>query len=572
VSAADLEDELLPARMVNEVVYCPRLFWLEHVAGAFDDNAHTVLGQHSHRRVDTRGGEVHIADAGGVNVIERGTWLSSATLGVSAKLDRVISDAERPGCVLPVDTKKGKGPREGGLWPSDEVQLVLQALLLRDAGHRTERIAAYYESERRRVTVELDEKSIARAHAGIAEARRVRALTMSPPPLIDSPKCPGCSLVHICQPDEVHAVIDDIDASEQAPLRRVVPPEDDRRSLVVTSSTARIGIDREEIVVIDRETDEEGNEVKAESRLGLARIATLSIFGRAQLSMPALHALARAGAPVALFSSSGFFHGLVVAAHNNRVDVRMAQYDARGTERALEIARVLIADKIASSRTLLRRNRVETSDDDPGDVDDAKLLRLQRLVVEAGEAKDASHLLAKEGEAAKHHWAGFSSMLTRTDAAFAMDGRRRRPPPNPTNAMLSFLAGMLARDCTLAVALAGLDPFLGVFHTPHHGRPSLALDLMEPFRPLLVDSVVLGVVRRGEVVPRSFVRTGAAVSMDKDTRRALAAAYERRLSEEITHPRFGYRISYRQTLAVQARLLARALVGEIPALPSFRTR
>jgi CRISPR-associated endonuclease Cas1 len=131
---------------------------------------------------------------------------------------------------------------------------------------------------------------------------------------------------------------------------------------------------------------------------------------------------------------------------------------------------------------------------------------------------------------------------------------------------------MLTRDCTTAVAVAGLDPFLGVYHTPHHGRPSMALDLMEPFRPLLVDSTVLGVVRRGEVKPSGFVQLGDAVSMDKDTKRALAVAWERRLAERIKHPLFGYQVTYRQVLTIHARLLARVLTGELKAMPSFRTR
>lgn len=125
---------------------------------------------------------------------------------------------------------------------------------------------------------------------------------------------------------------------------------------------------------------------------------------------------------------------------------------------------------------------------------------------------------------------------------------------------------------TVAVRAAGLDPYLGVYHTPHHGRPSMALDLMEPFRPLVVDSTVLGIIRRGEVNPRGFVNIGQAVAMKAHTRKAVIAAYERRMQELVTHPVFRYRISYRQVLSVQARLLARALVGEIPEMASFRTR
>jgi CRISPR-associated protein Cas1 len=562
------DDDLIPARMVNELVYCPRLFWLEVVAAAFDDNRHTLLGQHAHRRVDAGGGSAIKASDGGTDVLERGTWLSSSALGVSAKFDRIVADPDIDGAVMPLDTKKGRLPAEGGLWPADEAQLVLQGLLLREAGHRVEHVGVFSVAEQRRAIVPLDQPRIERALAAVQEARRVKALPLAPPPLIDSPKCPGCSLVHVCQPDEVaHLQHADGDDLPEQPVRLVMPPSTEQRSVVVTSSTARLTVDREELVLQDRETDEEGEEREVTSRLGLGRIADLSIFGRAQLSTPALHALGRAGIPVSLLSSTGFFIGSFMPALNNRVDIRIAQHKAWQTEAALAVARILVADKIANTRTLLRRNRV-----DEDDVDDATLLRLQRLASEAKAAKDAPSLLALEGEAAKRGWAGYSAMLARTDAAFAMQGRTRRPPRDPTNAMLSYVSGMLTRDCTMAASTAGLDPFLGVYHTPHHGRPAMALDLMEPFRPLLVESTVLGVIRRGEVTPAGFVRLGDAVAMDKATKKALAVAWERRLAEKVTHPVFGYQVSYRQVLTIHARLLARVLVGELPTLPSFRTR
>lgn len=566
------EDDLIPARMVNELVYCPRLFWLEAVAAAFDNNRHTLLGQHAHRRVDQAGGTAVKATDGGTDVLERGTWLSSSSLGVSAKFDRVVADPEVEGAVLPVDTKKGRMPAGGGLWPADEVQGVLQALLLREAGHRVERLAVFSVAEQRRVIVPLTDERIAKAVGAVAEARRVKTLPLAPEPLVDSPKCPGCSLVHVCQPDEVQHLLGPDDngdeaLGEQRPVRLVMPPSSEQRSVVVTSSTARLSVDREELVMTDRQLDDDGEEQEVVGRLGLGRIADVSIFGRAQLTTPVLHALGRAGIPVAFFSSTGFYIGSFTSAANNRIDVRMAQHRAWQGEIGLGIARVLVGDKIANTRTLLRRNRV-----DEDDVDDATLARLGRLAADTRTAKDAPSLLALEGEAAKRAWAGFSSMLQQTDATWAMQGRTRRPPRDPTNAMVSYVSGMLTRECTTATALAGLDPFLGVYHTPHHGRPSMALDLMEPFRPLLVESTILGVVRRAEVKPSGFVHLGDAVSMDKATKKALAVAWERRLAEKITHPIFGYQVTYRQVLVIQARLLARVLTGELPAMPSFRTR
>jgi len=153
VPRGDDEDDLIAARMVNELVYCPRLYWLETVAAAFDDNRHTVLGQHAHRRVDQPGGTAAKAEDGGTDVLERGTWLASGGLGVSAKFDRVVKDPEHEGALLPVDTKKGRLPTGGGLWPADEVQLVLQGMLLREAGHRVERVAVYSVAEQRRVAI-----------------------------------------------------------------------------------------------------------------------------------------------------------------------------------------------------------------------------------------------------------------------------------------------------------------------------------------------------------------------------------------------------------------------------------
>jgi len=163
-------------------------------------------------------------------------------------------------------------------------------------------------------------------------------------------------------------------------------------------------------------------------------------------------------------------------------------------------------------------------------------------------------------------------MVGRDEPAFLMGGRNRRPPEDPTNALLSFGYALLVKDCVLAISGCGLDPHLGVFHTPHHGRPALALDLMEPFRSIIIDSVVLQMIRRGEAKPDDFVRTGQAVAMKPRVRKKLISAYERRMDELVTHPVFGYRISYRRILAVQARLIARFFCAEIDDMPSFRTR
>ncbi len=173
--------------------------------------------------------------------------------------------------------------------------------------------------------------------------------------------------------------------------------------------------------------------------------------------------------------------------------------------------------------------------------------------------------------AAKEYFAGFAKLLNGGEP-FNIEGRNRRPPRDPVNALLSFVYALLVKEWTLALYAAGFDPLLGFYHRPRYGRPSLALDLTEEFRPLVADSTVLTLVNNGEVTPASFIRRAGAVALTDAGRRAVIAAFERRMDTRVTHPIFGYRISYRRVLEVQARLLGRVLLGEIAEYPNFCTR
>jgi CRISPR-associated endonuclease Cas1 len=156
--------------------------------------------------------------------------------------------------------------------------------------------------------------------------------------------------------------------------------------------------------------------------------------------------------------------------------------------------------------------------------------------------------------------------------AFAFEKRTRRPPADPVNAMLSLGYTLLTRTWLTVLSAVGFDPYLGFYHKPRFGRPALALDLMEPFRPILADSTVIQVVNNGEVKADGFLVAGPAVNLKPHARRAFIAAYERRLAQEVTHPVFGYRVSMRRLLEVQARLLARHLGGEIDEYPHYLVR
>ena len=140
------------------------------------------------------------------------------------------------------------------------------------------------------------------------------------------------------------------------------------------------------------------------------------------------------------------------------------------------------------------------------------------------------------------------------------------------NALLSYAYSLLVRTWTVTLSGVGFDPYRGFYHQPRYGRPALALDLMEPFRPLIADSSVIQAINNGEIKPTDFISAAGSVALDKDGRKRFIAAFERRLSHETTHPVFGYKVSYRRLLEIQARLLARYLLGELDEYPNFVTR
>jgi len=560
--SSEVPDEgLLGVRAVHTHQYCPRRFWLEEVAKVRVENEHVLEGLGVHRRVDKPGGKLPAPKSKEAEPSSedpppwhaRSLWLSSVKLRVSAKLDVVETDGA---AVIPVDTKKGRAPDHGGLWPSDAVQLALQALLLKEAGYTVNEVGSFYAEERRKVVVPLTAEMEAAAIAEVAAAQATSAMKAPPLPLVDSPKCPGCSVHSVCLPDETNALLRRGGGDHD--VRRVVPPNDDALPVYISDYGARVGLEKETLRISFLK------DAKPAVKVPLQQVHSVTVVGGVQVSTQALHACMEQGAMVHFITSGGWLQGRAHGDGAALLHVRRAQFQHAEGSKGLEIARVIIADKIGNVRTLLRRN------DDA--MPDALLVQLKDLSDRAGTATDRPALLAIEAEAAKKSWAQYSQLLVGKDAAFGMLGRSRRPPRDRTNALLGFAYALLLKDCVHAVVGAGLDPFLGVFHTPHGGRPSLALDLMETFRPLVADSVVLSLVSRGEVEANGFVETGQAVTMHAHTRRALISAYERRITEEISHPLFGYRIRYRQVLAVQARLLARALTGELPTMPAFRTR
>lgn len=549
----------LPARMLNEFAYCPRLCYLEWVQGEFADSVDTVEGRYHHRTVD-KGRQRQKAEKEETEepakVHERSVHLTSGRLRLTAKIDLVEGEGNR---VTPVDYKRGKRPHTPhGAYEPERVQVCAQGLILRDNGFESAEGVLYFAGSKERVKVEFDEALVARTlelARQMAEAARGGVM---PPPLADSPKCPRCSLVGICLPDEVR-FLKGGERSAAEP-RLLFPARDDALPLHVQHQGARVRKDGNVLQIWDEDA------LLAEARL--EEVSHLVLFGGIQVSTPVIHELCQRGIPISYLSHGGWLYGITHGLWHKNVELRRRQYDvASDPTRSLALARGFVRAKIANCRTLLRRNHP--------DPPEQTLRDLKEDMEHAAEADRMDSLLGIEGTAAHRYFSNFGAMLRGGEApmpSFDFGQRNRRPPRDPVNAMLSFAYALLTREWTTTLQAVGFDPYLGFYHQPRYGRPALALDLMEEFRSLIGDSVVLMAVNNGEVRPQDFISAIGSVSLTPGGRTRFIEAYERRMSQEITHPIFGYKISYRRVLEVQARLLGRHLAGELPEYPSFTTR
>ncbi|HLI39909.1 MAG TPA: CRISPR-associated endonuclease Cas1 [Streptosporangiaceae bacterium] len=535
--------ELVPARMLNEYAYCPRLFFLEWVDSLWASNADIAEGNWRHQRADAGGGAAPLPGEGEL----KAAWsveLSSETLGITAKLDLIEAS---DGGVVPVDTKKGRPTPDGTPWEADAVQVCAQVLLLRERGYAVDRGEIFYAQTRQRVPVEPTPELIARTMEIAAEARAAAARLAPPPPLRSSPKCPRCSLVGICLPDETNVLAKRNDGRP----RRLIAADPDAAPLYVTEPGAMIGVDGGRLTV-------------SKHREQLASVRLIDVlhvcaFGNVQVSAQAMRALFQRDIDVFHFSYGGWLLGMTTGLPSKNVMLRIRQATAAARGQ-LDEPRRMISGKIRNCRVLLRRNGGEPVARTVG--------RLAALASQAERAADAAGLLGIEGTAARLYFEAFPAMLRwAADLPGPAFGglRNRRPPTDAVNCLLSFCYALLTKEVVAACLHVGFDPYIGLFHRPRFGRPALALDLAEEFRPLLADSTVLTLVNNREIGASHFLVRAGAVTLTAEGRKAVIRAWERRMTTELRHPAFGYKVSYRRALELQARVLAARLAGELPS-------
>lgn len=536
------DDEYLAISSVAEVVFCPRNFYYRVVEGAEDENEHTLTGRlqeekRSARRRRSRDG----------TIATRSVHVAHDGLRISGIIDVMEEDGE----LVPVEFKKGQ------LIESlhDDVQLCAYAMAAEEAFGRpvTHGYVVYVESKARRPVWFTDELREAVEDA-VARARSIIASGAIPEPVNDA-RCRGCALVQRCQPAEVALM-----RGRATTAGRPTPSSHYGRVLVIDQPGAYVRKDGERLKVTV-----EGTTVR---EVPLASVDEVVLVGRGNLSTAAAEALLTAQVPVHIVTTGGRYRGRIQPAFARNVVVRLGQARAYYDEETrLEVARAIVGAKLHNMRTLARRYERSRQ----AKALSGELVRIRAIESRVGAAGSRDELLGLEGMGSRLYFQCLGR-LAFAGFGFSFDGRNRRPPRDPVNALLSFLYSLLTAAAVTAVETAGLDPYIGLYHEARYGRPALALDLVEEFRAVVADSVALELIARGAIKPHMFENSGVAVLLTDEGRRKVYEGFLHRMQEDITHPALGYRTSYRRMLEFQARLLGKRLTGDVPAYLPLRVR
>jgi len=575
------QQDLIPVRALNQVTYCPRLYYLEYVESVMPTNEHVEDGIFQHRRVDDPDLQ-NRPRKDGDTVQTRSVQLSSERLGLTGKLDLV---EEKDGSIYPVEYKRGDGPGgtngRPGFWDNDAVQVCAQAMLLEDErGISIPFGVLYYIGSKRRVEVPLNDELRTKTLQAIRSIRELSLLDAPPEPLPAElrHRCFGCSLATICQPEETLYCLErrNLTPAEEstAGITRVLPQGNEGAVLYLQEQGAYVSKRSEHLIV-----KKHGEEIQ---RVPIVGVQQVVIFGNVQITTQALATLATLGVPLIYLTMYGRFVAATMPTIAKNVLLRVNQFKLfADPQRALTLAKAVVKAKISNQRTLLMRSlRSRSADessngnengrgsDEPAARDMAELLsRVDRIC-------DPAVLLGTEGQAAALYFSQFSRMLKAAapGRGFDFKTRNRRPPKDPVNALLSFAYAILLKDCFSALCTVGFDPYHGFFHVGRHGKPSLALDLMEEFRAIIADSVVLTLINNETLAAKDFLIWRESCQLTDDGRKRFFETYEQRKSTVVTHPVFGYKMSYGRMLEVQARMLAAHVRGDIPEYTGFTVR
>ncbi|OEH85138.1 hypothetical protein BHU72_05875 [Desulfuribacillus stibiiarsenatis] len=543
-----VEIEYLSISSIAEILYCPRNFYYRTVMMADERNNHVLEGKWQEEARDEIKRKVRPT-----GIQTRKVYLTSDNLGLVGVLDTIEENGQE---VYPIEFKKGIAQNQ----LNDRVQLCLQALLLEEnIGTSIDRGYIYYSESNQRISVDFTEELRELALQTVEDARVMIDENIIPEPVNDS-RCIGCSLISRCLPEETEALIQKTNGKDNMKKtpRRPSPSMDLGRILYIDTPGAYLKKEQGRIKLkINEETKD----------IPLSAIDQVVLGQPAAMTGSLLATMCDLGVSCYVLDK-GKVKGWLQPTLNKNVILRKAQYAANlNCKHTLQFAKAFVTGKINNSRTTLLRYNRTIKDNDIHNVANELNACLKKLKT----CDSVASIMGVEGIAAKYYYSVFNKLL-KEDLGFAFVNRNRRPPKDPVNCLLSFAYTLLTKDVIEAIIRVGLDPYLGFFHSDKYGRPALALDIMEEFRPIIADSVVITAINTKMLKPDDFVETIGGCELKDSGRKNFFKAYQTRMNQEATHPLFHYKVTYRRMLELQVRFLAKVLTNEWPEYTPYQVR
>lgn len=526
----------LPISLVLHTEFCPRRTWLE-LNGEQTDTAQMQAGHSAHQRVD----DVKTSSSKRLTSVK--VWSDELGLiGICDSIEKLPGDAIRV-----IEHKATPVRKRPVVTEANRLQLALQGLCLMEMGHADIEYAVYFSDHRKRVDVELNEDDFAHAKLQVRHTFEIAYAKTSPLPLDEDPQCSWCSHISVCLPDEHQG---------KTVTRRIHVRNPDSQVLHLTEQGSRASKKNGRVEVHLK------NELLGS--VPLERVQAVVVHGNIDISSALIRELAWQNRPVVWCSSTGRLYGWLLPADGPNGLARVRQH-VLADAGFLPIAGELISAKIYNQATLLRRH---------GDAEEA-VQKLRRLQDSAPGASDIPTLFGIEGEAASYYFDAFGTMLNdvaMNDLDAEWHGRVGRGAQDHVNVLLNYTYGMLTAECVRAFVACGLDPHAGFLHSSNRNKPAGALDLMEEFRPIIADSVVLTLVNRREISRKDFLQRDAGMALTPDGRKKVVRAFERRVQTQIKHPTFGYTVTWRRAIEVQARMMLGVIDGSLPEYKGIKIR
>jgi len=521
--------------LVAHYAFCPRRAWLE-AAGEHTDTRQMAIGTRAHAAPDDPG-RSRPSSARAMDV-------ASDEWGIIGRCDTV--HVRPDGSLDLVEHKATPVRREPSVTLPMRVQLALQRTCLQEAGYDVQTTGIWF-SHSTSVDVELTDEDVTTAKGMVDATRSVVDAPLAPLPLEDDVRCSSCSHISVCLPDERQL---------QTVQRRIRVDDPDSQVVHLSTFGARASVKSGRMIV-----SRMGEQMAS---LPLERVQAVVVHGNVDLTGGLLRELLWRDLPVLWCTSSGRLVGWASSAHSPNGGPRARQAVASQDGR-LDLAREFVSSKIAGQATLLRRRGGQAE----------VVRRLRQLSRAATSAASLPLLLGVEGDAAAAYFRRFLTMLAPIVVeaeGLTFPGRVRRPATDPLNAALNYAYALLLADAVRAVMACGLDPHHGFLHSSGRNKPALALDLAEEFRAAIADSVVVSAFNNGELHRHDFSATLGSTSLRDKGRKTLIAAYERRITSTFRHPTFGYELTWRRAMEVQARLVLGVLDGSMSRYIGIRTR